>query len=80
MSYSAESLLRIDGYGLSWRLWKVELSSSDESSTHQVIVEEREDRDKSLTHFCIFLCVHHSSHLHVIGILDQPGTPLIGNV
>lgn len=44
-------LVRIDRYGLSRRLWKVELSSSDEPPTHQVIVEEREDRDKFPTHF-----------------------------
>ena len=80
MSYSEASLLRVDGYGLSWRLWKVELSSSDEPVTHQVIVEEREDRNKFPTHFCILLGVHHGADLHVVSILDQPRAPLVGYV
>lgn len=80
IGYQDASLLRIDGYGLSWGLWKVELSSSDEPAAHQVIVEEREDWNKFPTHFCILLGVHHGADLHVVSILDQPRAPLAGYV
>ena len=69
--------------GLLRRFGEIELASSYQPATFEIIIEEREYRDELPTDLCwalLLLAVHYCANLKMISILNKSSAPLVSDV